>query len=344
MKTTGELLKEAREKKGVSLGEVSLATKINTRILKAIEDGDMKALPPKTFIRGFVQTYAQFLQLDVDEVLNHFHNEMGSTKPQIKAIEDGSAAADESNHQAAPTPQQTVDHVNRGSRAGLWKVIGIIVAILGLIGAIRLVKKMESYQAETVVAELPEVEAISEDPALGEGESPLTPDPVPLTPAASPLPAGAATSGATPPAALGASPTPLRAATPLPAPSPRATATPAATTAAARPSPTPVTAPTATATPAATAKPAAPASPTPAPRAAGGKREILIEALAPVTVEVTSNGKTEKFSLAADEVRTLKSDGPMKVKYSNGGAVNISRGGRDLGEAGPLGKAAEVDY
>ncbi len=79
MKITGQILKENRERKGVTLTEVSLATKITTKTLASIEDGNPANLPPKTFLRGFVRAYAVYLGVDADEILRTFHEEMGST-------------------------------------------------------------------------------------------------------------------------------------------------------------------------------------------------------------------------------------------------------------------------
>lgn len=82
MKKTGEILKKAREEKGLSLNEVGLALKISSKVLKAIEEGDDANLPAKTFLRGFVKSYASYLRLDADKVLETFYEEHGSTKPK----------------------------------------------------------------------------------------------------------------------------------------------------------------------------------------------------------------------------------------------------------------------
>lgn len=69
MKEAGEMLKKAREAKNLSLHEIGLSLKINPKTLQAIEEGDMAKLPQKIFLRGFIKSYAQFLKLDVAEVL-----------------------------------------------------------------------------------------------------------------------------------------------------------------------------------------------------------------------------------------------------------------------------------
>jgi cytoskeleton protein RodZ len=83
MKKTGQLLKEARETKSVSLQEVSIHLKINTKTLKALELGDVTQLPAKTFLRGFVQSYAQYLKLDLNQIMEVFQEEMGTTHPSM---------------------------------------------------------------------------------------------------------------------------------------------------------------------------------------------------------------------------------------------------------------------
>ena len=85
MKITGQILKENRERRGISVNEVAIATKINVRTIMAMEAGDVDKLPPKTFLRGFVRAYATYLELDVESLLNTFFDEMGSTKPKAIA-------------------------------------------------------------------------------------------------------------------------------------------------------------------------------------------------------------------------------------------------------------------
>ena len=59
----GLQLRTARESRGVSVEEVSLALKLSLRQVEALEANDWSRLP-KTVIRGFVRNYARFLDLD----------------------------------------------------------------------------------------------------------------------------------------------------------------------------------------------------------------------------------------------------------------------------------------
>ncbi len=69
MKVRGELLKEARLKKGLSVEEVSESIKIRPQYLRAIEEGFLQDLPPGIIGKGFVKAYARFLGMDPKEVI-----------------------------------------------------------------------------------------------------------------------------------------------------------------------------------------------------------------------------------------------------------------------------------
>ncbi|MEI7972795.1 MAG: helix-turn-helix domain-containing protein, partial [Bdellovibrio sp.] len=83
MKKLGELLRNEREKRSLSLHEIGLQLKISAKILQAMESGDESKLPAKTFLRGFVRSYAQYLKIDVAQAMNLFQEEMGSTHPDL---------------------------------------------------------------------------------------------------------------------------------------------------------------------------------------------------------------------------------------------------------------------
>lgn len=81
MKITGELLKSERIKKDLSVQDIAYALKLNSKIVAAIENGELDQLPAKTFVRGFVKSYADYLKMDSEIVLKQFQEEMGSTRP-----------------------------------------------------------------------------------------------------------------------------------------------------------------------------------------------------------------------------------------------------------------------
>lgn len=75
MKTSGELLKEKRILKELSLEDVSSKTKIKLEYLEAIENSDFAALPSATFAKGFLRNYASFLYLNPDTIVAMFRRD-----------------------------------------------------------------------------------------------------------------------------------------------------------------------------------------------------------------------------------------------------------------------------
>jgi cytoskeleton protein RodZ len=69
----GEELRREREIRGISLKEISDATKISKRFLEAIEKNDHKTLPAPVFTRGFVREYARYLGLNTEEIVNRYN-------------------------------------------------------------------------------------------------------------------------------------------------------------------------------------------------------------------------------------------------------------------------------
>jgi cytoskeleton protein RodZ len=68
----GSKFRQAREKKNLSLDDVSNVTKISTRMLKAIEEEHFDQLPGGVFNRGFVRAYAKHLGLNDEEAVTDY--------------------------------------------------------------------------------------------------------------------------------------------------------------------------------------------------------------------------------------------------------------------------------
>jgi cytoskeleton protein RodZ len=68
----GERLKRERELREVSLKEVTVATRISSRYLEALENEDWGRLPGGAFNRGFVRAIARYLGLDEEDLLAEY--------------------------------------------------------------------------------------------------------------------------------------------------------------------------------------------------------------------------------------------------------------------------------
>lgn len=84
----GQKLREQRITKGLSIEEVSKATKIRASYLLAIEKGDYQKLPASTYIQGFVRNYANYLELNEQKILALFRREFDEEKT-FKILPEG---------------------------------------------------------------------------------------------------------------------------------------------------------------------------------------------------------------------------------------------------------------
>ena len=84
MDELGNILREAREAKGLTLSEVQDQTRINAKFLAAMENGQYSLLPTPVHVRGYLRNYARFLSLDPSPLLERY--EFGAKKkPKKKA-------------------------------------------------------------------------------------------------------------------------------------------------------------------------------------------------------------------------------------------------------------------
>lgn len=85
----GEELRREREIRGISLKEISDATKISKRFLDALERNDHKTLPAPVFTRGFVREYSRYVGLNSEEMVNRYNfaasNDDRIEKPPVVA-------------------------------------------------------------------------------------------------------------------------------------------------------------------------------------------------------------------------------------------------------------------
>ena len=96
----GRKLREARERRGISIRQISASTKISLVALEALEQNDLARLPGGIFSRAFVRSYAIEVGLDPDATVREFLEQF----PQEPA--PGTApAADGARHAAAELPR-----------------------------------------------------------------------------------------------------------------------------------------------------------------------------------------------------------------------------------------------
>jgi cytoskeleton protein RodZ len=82
----GEVLRTAREAKGVDLARVERETKIRERYLSALENGDYRDLPGAVYTRGFLRNYGAYLGLDADELIDLYRIETSGAAPERQGL------------------------------------------------------------------------------------------------------------------------------------------------------------------------------------------------------------------------------------------------------------------
>jgi cytoskeleton protein RodZ len=78
--TAGEKLRAAREAAKMSLEDVATSTRIPTRHLESLENGDFARLPAPTYSVGFAKSYAGAVGLDRNEIGEQLRAEIGGTR------------------------------------------------------------------------------------------------------------------------------------------------------------------------------------------------------------------------------------------------------------------------
>ena len=121
MEDIGRLLRETREKLGLTHQEVERATRIRTRYLEAMERGDLSSLPSSVQARGFLRNYSDYLGLDPDDVLLMYAEHLRGGVRKKKT----SSASPQEQSEGGVTVQQP-----RWITTDLLVAMGIILAVL----------------------------------------------------------------------------------------------------------------------------------------------------------------------------------------------------------------------
>lgn len=151
----GEYLQQIRVKQGKELSDVAKELKINVKQLIALEADDYKSLPEAPFVKGYYRTYAKFLNVDSDALIQRFE-EIYSSATGLPA-----------SHALKDSPIKMMGRLassgHRGINKWLWRTLWLLLLIVLLWGAWvmvngwmakRQVNEVEQYST-TTVEELP---------------------------------------------------------------------------------------------------------------------------------------------------------------------------------------------
>ena len=84
MKDIGNFLRERREARGISLIEVEKDLKIRKKYLQALEEGNIDAIPGKTYLIGYLKNYSKYLGIDEENINQIIQTYKNLEKQKVK--------------------------------------------------------------------------------------------------------------------------------------------------------------------------------------------------------------------------------------------------------------------
>lgn len=135
----GQILRDARIRRGMNVGEVAHRLRLSEQQVEAIEAQDFSRLPAAVFLRGYIRNYANLLQLDDVPLLME-------AVPQARPVDAVFASKRNAQRFKAIEP---VYRSGRSSRGG-WLYIAVILAALAAYGIYRdeVPEQLVSFSAE----------------------------------------------------------------------------------------------------------------------------------------------------------------------------------------------------
>lgn len=107
----GDTLREAREKQGLTYKDIEKGTSIRALYIEYIEKGEYDELPGDVYTKGFIRSYANFLKLDANALVQAFtaerHKGTASAAPQ-KPVQQASAVREPQKARAEKTTAPSV--------------------------------------------------------------------------------------------------------------------------------------------------------------------------------------------------------------------------------------------
>jgi cytoskeleton protein RodZ len=176
--SVGDYLRDLRQRRGLSLEEISRATRVASRYLECLESDRFSALPAPVFTRGYIRAYCQAVGEPPDEALARYESRDGATPPPPRPTPAAGLP---------PTPAES------GARSRSAVLVSfVLLVILGM--ALFAVALMTQPAREERVDRRPPPDALASLPAPAaatapEAVPPSSPPPVSPAPPSTPRPA-----------------------------------------------------------------------------------------------------------------------------------------------------------
>ena len=133
----GEILRTNRLSLGHQLSDVAKFLRIAEKYLAALEAGDYYKIPSPTYARGFLERYAEFLNLDPTELLDLYYRESAFSEVKQRVISQQSVAQKRlflfNNHKnkisIKPAPALHLLRPKKIKDNDLQKIVGAILSV-----------------------------------------------------------------------------------------------------------------------------------------------------------------------------------------------------------------------
>jgi cytoskeleton protein RodZ len=155
----GQTLQTQREVLGLSLNDVEHHTHLRNRYLKALEAGDIEALPSPVQGRGMLKNYAGFLGLDPDEMLLRFADGL-----QARLVETAPRSSEGSVRPKSNFPRRERRFLSRDLVLGVVLALSLVVFIVW--GTIQVTALRSNEIVEPTAPSIADVLLPSSTPAL----------------------------------------------------------------------------------------------------------------------------------------------------------------------------------
>src|SRR5919107_6063074 len=129
MPEIGETLREARIRRRIDMAEVETATKIRAKYLRALENEEWGLLPGTTFVKTFLRTYAEYLELDGRSLVEEY-------KQRFERPAHGELAPFGGLGGPRSRPQR--QRPRRRSRAAFGPVAVVVIGVVVILAALYL--------------------------------------------------------------------------------------------------------------------------------------------------------------------------------------------------------------
>ena len=330
MGSFGERLRKEREQRGITLDDVSLSTKIGTRMLRALEEEQFDQLPGGIFNKGFVRAYARHLGIDEQQAVSDYLEAAGESI-SVNKIEAVAQAPAERPKPVAPPPP-AVGRQDSAAANLPWGKLAIVLLLVAL-GL-----SLWSYHTRETPPKTTERQSPATSPGPTETASPASPQPSAPSQNADSLPAETRSEGQEGPVALPSSASPAPEAgsshSPVGGSQPSSTPAPVTTVPAKSPLSTAAKAPL---TPASATAPQEPPVPP-------GLFVVQIIADDDCWLSITADGKATETTLIAPARKSILAQKQIVIRAGNVGALMFYFNGKKLPPQGEEGQVKTLIF